>query len=360
MGTRIDGLRIALGFIIDRVCADKEIHNEYGCYSVDDIINQVIMEYIIKDYQVNAERKSILKHREAHGMTGKYDADRTAQLYKRLVQRATHYKDYNRQQLIESSGITRVDFTRNPMDGPSNWQNAYTLTDIDFHDLMLQDECPLLSKIFEHKISSKTSVPNPMFQQMFSIYESKVNELYSAMDDNDPRTIIEKTIEYFSLQWLYCIELFYDVAIEAERQGRHKDIPFSRVKALCAQIGEMPPTEWFPIEIRAVENRMLMKRQEYIFDLFNLNDEEWAFQRDCIADALKIAGFLGQLKGGAAFIPIVHEISEQEKADFIKENYWIWKNRKHYEWPKRSRIQSVRDLYEHLTMEMPTHTKKNS
>ncbi len=81
------------------------------------------MEYIIKEYQTYAERQSVSKHREEHGMTGEYDADRTAQLYKRLIQRAEHYKDYNRQHLLETTGVTRVDFTRNPMDGPSNWQN---------------------------------------------------------------------------------------------------------------------------------------------------------------------------------------------------------------------------------------------
>lgn len=360
MGTMIDGLRVALKMTIERVCADIEIHNDCGRYSVDDIINQVIMEYIIKEYQVYAERQSVSKHREEHGLTGKFDADRTAQLYKRLIQRAKHYKECNRQDLLESTGVTRVDFTINPMDGPSNWQNAYTLTRIDFHDLMLQDECPLLSKIFEHKISSKTSVPNPMFQQMFSTYENKIDELFVAIDESNPSSVIEKTIEYFSIQWLYNIELFYEVALEAERQGRHKDIPFSRVSALCARVGQMPSTDWFPVEIRAVENRMIMKRQEYCQDIFVLNDEDWAFQRDCIHDALKIVGFLGQLKGGTAFIPAIHEISADEKADFIRENYWLWDNRKHYDWPRRSRIQSMRDLYEQLTVKMPSHTEKNS
>lgn len=360
MGAKIEGLRIALKMTIERVCADIEMHDDYGRYSVDDIIDQVIMEYIIKEYQTYAERQSVSKHREEHGMTGEYDADRTAQLYKRLIQRAEHYKDYNRQHLLETTGVTRVDFTRNPMDGPSNWQNAYTLTRIDFHDLMLQDECPLLSKIFEHKISSKTSVPNPMFQQMFSTYEKKVDELFMSMDDSNALSIIEKTIEYFSLQWLYNIEFFYEVAIEAERQGRHKDIPFSRVSALCAQVGQMPVAKWFPVEIRAVENRMLMKRQDYCPDIFNLDDEDWAFQKDVIADAIKTVGFLGQLKGGTAFIPAVHEISEQEKAEFIKEHYWLWDKRKHFEWPKRSRIQSMRDLFDNLTVRMPSHTGKNS
>lgn len=360
MGTKIEGLRIALKYTLDRVYRDKEILDDYGHYSVEDVINQVIMEYIVKEYQLYAERKSVSKHREAHGLTGEYDADRTAQLYKRLIQRAEHYKEINRQQMMETSGVTRIDLSRNPMEGPSNWQNAYTLTDVDFHELMMQYECPLLSKIYEHKISSKTSVPNPMFQDLFLRYETKIDELYVSMNQADPASVIEKTIEFFSLQWIYCIELFYEVALEAEQRGRHRDIPFTRVEALCIHIPVIPPTELFPFEVRAAECRMLMKRQDYIPDVFSLNDEDWAFQMDIIGEALRLTSFLGHLKGGTAFIPAIHEISAEEKADFIRENYWLWDNRKHYEWPRRSRIQSMRDLYEHLTVKMQSHTEKNS
>ena len=67
MGTGIEGLRIALKNMLDCVYQDKEILDDYGHYSVDDVINQVIMEYIVKEYHVYAERKSISKHRAAHG-----------------------------------------------------------------------------------------------------------------------------------------------------------------------------------------------------------------------------------------------------------------------------------------------------
>lgn len=360
MDVNMEVIRIAMYQILDNVYPDLTILSEYGHYTADDIIDQSIMEYIIKEYQAYAERKSIRRHRYENGMTSDLDDAATAQRYNRLIEKAEHYKQIKRNQLWESAGVQRIDLSKNEMYGPSNWQNAYSLTDTEFHELTMQDECRLLKKIFEHKISSKNSVPNPMFKEMFSEYEAQLNELYASMDLQSPDSIIAKTSELFSLQWIYNIELFYRVTLEAEKHNFPQEIPYKRIAALCAHVPIIPATDWSPLEIHGAENRMLQKRELYCEDIFTMPDEEWAFQMDIIGEACRLKEILSQAKGGTAFIPYFHQVPSSEKAKFIRDRYWLWDKRQHFDLSNRKRIQYMRNLYENLTVEMTKPQSKKS
>lgn len=359
MSVEMDAIRIAMFQLLDNTYPGLDLL-ELGRYTVDDIIDQVIMVYIIKDYQLHAERRSMRQHRDENGMVTQYDDAASAQRYNRLIEKAEHYKQCNRERLWKTAGVHRIELSYNDMSGASNWQNAYSLTDTEFHELTMQDECKLLKKIFEHKISSKSSVPNPMFKTLFSVYEAKLEELYTSMDMSVPESVIAKTSELFNLQWKYNVELFYQITLEAEKYGFPKVIPYQRIAALCWQVPVIPATDWFPLEIHGAENRMLMKRDVYCHDIFALSDEEWAFQLDIIGDTCRLKEILNQMGEGKAFIPYIHELKTSEKADFIKERYWLWDKRQHFDWTNRKRIQFMRDLYENLTVEMPRMKSKNS
>lgn len=355
----IEAIRSDMFQMLDNVYPVLDILGN-GRYSVDDILDQVIMEYIIKDYQQNAPRKSVRQHRDEHGMTNQIDDAATAQRYNRIIRKANHYKQFNAQQLQQTAGVIHVDATQNDLNGPSNWQNAYTYTDINFHELTMQDRCPLLKKIFEHKIPSAKSVPNPDFIAMFESYSKEVDALQQSMDMDKPDSIISKTVELFILQWKYHVELFYGLTMEAEKHGFPKQIPYKRMAALCCLVPSIPPAPWFPMEIRAAENRMLMKRDLYISDIFSLNDDDWAFQMDIIGETLRLKEILGQAQGGTAFLPFIHQLSALDKAMFIREKYWLWSKRPVFDWSNRKRIQYMRDLYDNLTVKIPKPSAKNS
>ena len=359
MEIKMNAIRSAMYQILDGIYPGLDLL-EYGRYSVDDILDQVIMEYIIKDYQQSANRQSIRQHRNDNGMITQLDDAATAQRYNRLVEKANHYKQINAQQLLESAGVRIIDQTKNDMSGPSNWQNAYSLTSVEFHELTMQDHCKLLKKIFEHKISSKSSVPNPEFINLFAEYSNYIEELFQSMDLDDPNSIIEKTSEFFILQWKYNVDLFYGITAEAIKFNFPRPIPFRRVMALCCLVPKMPPVSWYPYETLAAYNRMLMKRECYINDIFTLSDEDWAFQLDIIGDTVRLMSILGHAKGGTAFVPYFQQLSPVEKASFIREKYWIWDKRHSFEWKNRKQIQYMRDLYETLHPEMPKPQQKNS
>ena len=360
MDFELQGIRTAMFHLINETYPYVETL-KLCRFSIDDILDQLIMENIIIEYQYYAERKSIRQHRIDNNMTQtEEDENASAQRYARLLSKANHYKEYNQKELCEATGHKKIDLTTNELDGPSNWQNSYSLTEIDFHELMMQDECKLLPKIFEHKLTSKDGVPNPMFKELFANYQQKIDELYDSMDMRDPNSIIAKTSEYFNLQRLYNIEFFYDLTLEAEKNGFPKEIPYDRIWALCGRVYVIPPTEWFPYEINGAENRMLMKRGAYCADIYTLSDIEWIIQFGLILDCLRLKEMVRQLKGGYAFLPYFHDLSAQTKADFIREKYWLWDNRKSFDWTNRKRIQNMRDLYDKLTMQMPKPESKKS
>ena len=359
MEITMNAIRSAMYQILEGLYPDLDLL-ENGRYSVEDILDQVIMEYIIKDYQQSATRQSIRQHRNDNGMITQLDDAATAQRYNRLVEKANHYKQINAQQLLESSGVEIIDQTKNDMSGPSNWQNAYTLTAVEFHELTMQDQCKLLKKIFEHKISSKSSVPNPEFKSLFTEYSSCIEELYQSMDLDDPNSIIAKTTEFFVLQWKYNVDIFYGITAEAVKFNFPRPIPYRRIMALCCPVSRVAPVPWYPYEIPVAYNRMLMKRECYINDIFTLSDEDWAFQLDIIGDTVRLINILGHAKGGTAFVPYFQQLLPEEKAAFIREKYWIWDRRHSFEWKNRKQIQYMRDLYETLHPEMPKPQQKNS
>lgn len=46
------------------------------------------------------------------------------------------------------------------------------------------------------------------------------------------------------------------------------------------------------------------------------------------------------------------------KLEFLREKYWIWDKRVAFDWSNRKRIQCMRDLYEHLTVDMSGSDKE--
>jgi len=327
---------------------------EYGRYSVDDILDQIVMELIAIDSQLGSERFSASHHRRENDLVEEYYSDdASAHKVSRLVKKVEHYKSVNRNELLRSAGIEKYDPARNSMDGPSNWQNSYQLSETDFHELMMQSTCKLLFKITEHKLSSKTSVPNPLFIELFSEYEGEVERLFELASENEPTNVINATVEYFNLQRQYSIELFYAIASEAGKWNYPKD-RYKRAAALCALVPVIPQMDDFPYEIRGAQLRMLMRRNEYVSDIFSLSDEDWAFQKDLIGVACRLTTFIIHYAAGKHFLPMMHEVQSEEKAEFIKERYWLWGQRPHFQWESRKKIQAMRDICDVLTVKLPS------
>ena len=110
----------------------------------------------------------------------------------------------------------------------------------------------------------------------------------------------------------------------------------------------------FPYEIRGAQLRMLMRRNEYVSDIFSLSDEDWAFQKDLIGVACRLTTFIIHYAAGKHFLPMMREVQSEEKAEFIKERYWLWGQRPHFQWESRKKIQAMRDICDVLTVKLPS------
>ena len=310
------------------------------------------MDLIVIDYQMSAPRKSLRQHCIDHGMPDDGSDDR---MYKQLalrMKKANLYRGVNADALERSTGVRVLDLTENDMSGPSNYQNSYDLTNVDFLDLLMQERCKLLQKIFERKVSNKNGTRNPQFKSLFAEYESQVSQMASSVEGDDPSAVIEKTIKLFKLHRAYSIELFYALTLEAERHGFPKPVPSDRIAHLCASIHIIPPSPYCYVPAVAAEQRMFMVRDSYCSDVFTLADDEWEEQTYGLVEACRLKTILIRTRGNGGFISYVHGLSQEEKLEFIRDRYWLWDKCAAFDWTNRKRIQYMRDLYAALTWDM--------
>ena len=358
MHTTLDGIRIAMKHIADAAFISLEpIQRTH--YTLDDIVDQAIMDLIVIDYQMSAPRKSLRQHCIDHGMPVDGKDNRDYMRLSRRMYKANHYKGINAEMLERSAGVRVLDFTENDMSGPSNYHNAYTLTNVDFHELQMQDGCKLLQKIFEHKVSNKNGTPNPQFKLLFTEYDKWVTRMASSAIEDNVDVAIERTIELFRLQRAYNIEFFYTLTLEAERHGFPQPVPTERVSHLCASIPVIPPSPHCCVVVLAAEQRMFMVRDSYCRDVFTLADDKWEEQAYGMVEACRLKTLLIRPMRGRGFISYIHKLSQEEKLYFMRNRYWLWDKCVTFDWSNRKRIQYMRELFAKLTQDMPG-PQKNS
>jgi hypothetical protein len=89
MHTTLDGIRIAMKHIADAAFISLEpIQRTH--YTLDDIVDQAIMDLIVIDYQMSAHRKSLRQHCIDHGMPVDGKDNRDYMRLSRRMYKANH------------------------------------------------------------------------------------------------------------------------------------------------------------------------------------------------------------------------------------------------------------------------------
>ena len=102
-------------------------------------------------------------------------------------------------------------------------------------------------------------------------YEKLTEGLVKKLDGDD-EDVIFATLALFTLEWKYNVELFYQCAVEAEK-NKVKEIPLERIAPLCAELSVPVPPEC--TTIIQTESRFVLHRQELVKLIYNDPDELW-------------------------------------------------------------------------------------
>lgn len=345
--------KILIDFVHQNYPYVKELEKTY--YSVEDIVDQAIMEMIALDYQIHSEKKSIaqfiLEDKESlfdKGIDAEQEFERLRAKYSRLIRKTNAIRDKQRELEENASECVIIDIFENDEDALVNFKKEYPLTRVAFEELKSLANCDLFYDLINKRIVSAKKVSGDVIRTEYSDYQDYIQAKYNEMSNSeDPQLILENTLEYYNIQWKHGIEFMYELLDESSKNG-YPIIPIKIINMLSGYVGILPGADWYEEPVRNVRFRMLMKRNRFLVDIFKKDAVEWDYYEAAICDAQRLIKVIREetVFDNSAQTPQyqIGCISIDEKVSFIKNHYWLWDNRKEYDLPK-SKIKQLRKVY---------------
>lgn len=304
--------------------------------SVDDMIDHIIYEGIKYAYDNYAEKKSVRQHLIDNNM----DDDSERRKFSRAIQYAQYYRDLQFEQIAQNNHIEVDELHGKDMKEFETRMEGHEITAMNFVELCNMRDIPLLNKIIGRQIQSSKKVSNSDFVTMMNEYEAYIDKLESEMD-TDEKTVYNTEL-YFTLEWKYNIDLVYNMVLEAEKQG-YPDITIDNARWLCGTV-QIPGSEWYPY-VAGVDCRMIMHRHKLVPFMFDLSSEDEIADRDARNAALyHLKSFIATFNAKKSITELVYTTSMSDRAEFIKNRYWIWKHHTKKDWTPE-RIKYARKVF---------------
>lgn len=304
--------------------------------SLDDMIDHIIYEGIKYAYDDYAEKKSIRQHLKDNNM----DDDSERRKFSRALQYAQYYRDLQFDQVIRENHIAVDELHGKDMTEFDTRMEGHEISAMNFVELCNMRDIPLLNKIIGKQIQSSKKVSNPTFIALMDQYDAYIDKLESGMDTDE--AVVYNTELYFTLEWKYNVNLVYRIVLEAEKNG-FPEISKDQVRWLCGTV-QIPGSPWYPYNA-GVECRMIMHRHKYLPYMFSLETEDEIADRDAKNAALyHLKSFIATFNSRKSITELVHTTDMSDRAEFIRNRYWIWKHHEKKEWTPE-RIKYARTVY---------------
>ena len=213
---------------------------------------------------------------------------------------------------------------------------------------------PLLKAIVNKRICDVKKISNAEFIEYMQEYEKLIEGLVKKLDDDD-EDVIFATLALFTLEWKYNVELFYQCAVEAEKNN-FKEVPLERLAPLCAELSVPVPPEY--TTIIHTESRFVLHRKKLVKFIYDDPDELWEEIYDKLWNYFVAKYYIEK--------EIVHKwsmpeyfathISRDKWAAFFREHYDLRKIYVKKEWTNK-RIRYVRKVIEIMVKNMDVPRK---
>lgn len=340
MDMSVSILRHTLEILVDSwISKAPDLTN--GHYSVDDILDQLIFEIIKEEYKMYSPKHTIQYYLE------KYDCDGSNRKYTRAIQYAQHYRDYYNNQIKTSLNLSVPELDAQDMSGHHKF-SGHSFTEQEFLMFKLQAECPLINKLHGHQIDSSKNVTETNFKELFNDYAEKLDELEPRLDN--PNQVISRTFTYYGIETHFLTDFLYFLVVEAEKFNFPTDVSTDRILTIIAPTLIIPSNRWCP-SVPIADLCVIPKWDCFNRDILLQDDKAWQKTQSHLIDNKRIKNCILQ-QCHQKFIEYMHLCSEEDKASFIVNHYWIWDKRPHYEWNSK-RIRYFRKLHALMTQDIP-------
>lgn len=347
----IDRLQRHIINMMGSVCLDFSDIQHYSYYSKEDICNFILFQLIRNDYINKLPEISLLQYikEQNDGIDNDYYAQ--YQTDKRKTSRMIRYAQYYRS--LQNDRIKKTIDERIPelepqiLTGKKENFEGYRFTRLQYREIEQIEKYPIFKKIVEGQIKEK--LRNPDFVDYHEEYYRLMLDLKEKA--NTPEMIIENSILMYHLEWKYRIYFYYYVAKEAYKEN--KEIPIERCKNLTADkytIGLSYPWNLFPV----LENKLVLRHKNYCADLLSDDDYVWNKKVRVYSEILLIQALLLNVDGKkrTKLYTLISEIDNAEKAEFIKENFWLWDIVEPFNWEPKM-IRDYRKIRQQCNLDQP-------
>lgn len=312
--------------------------------SVDDLSTQLMFELIKEHYKDSAPRHPIsyyIKEDAKEANSSKVTVvSRKNSNYTDAIQHTQRYRTDTNDMFELLYGVSLPELEPVEMDGKRR-PKGYSITYADYLGLKLSMGCDLLKKLHGGQIDRSHNVSEARFKELFRGYQEQIDKLEPRV--NDSKSVIANTFFYFSTETHFLIDFLYGIVLAAERRGFPSDVPSERIIDICGTEIYIPETEWCPGVFMA-DNFMLMKWGALLGDVFEDSDETWNRKAALLRDCKQLKSRVLQANRDE-MVSIVSQCGDEEMADYIVENYWVWDVRpQEYKWTTE-RIRYFRKLH---------------
>ena len=353
LSKEIEDLRFHIYIRINNGSRALSQNGKIGHYTIDDICDQILFEMIKNEYTQNAPKMSLRQYlAEKHQVEYCVDIDDIIKNEKRkdtrMIQYAQHYRDLLQERIKKEYGETLDELYPQTFEKNINNFDGYKFTKLAYREIEQLENYPILNKITEGQIHN--TVRNPAFIQLHQEYYDLVSSL--KVDASTPEKILECAISLFYLEWRYKINSLYQICNIASDYGYPLD-KLQRIKSIISDISSVPSDSFIPVDLIPVENRLIMHQEKYYQDLFSSPESEWTYLYVEYIQILRIVKLLtSPFKKNDRLMEKLSTISTDDKAEFIKERFWIWDTIKPFEWDN-NKIRYYKDIRKIIFLDQP-------
>lgn len=310
----------------------NDFDNEF--ITLDDVIDFTIYEGIKKCYDYYAPKMKISEYvKKSPTLVDSVEAD--TRFYGRYLQYAQYYRSELNDMIEDARGIRIAELEGRDISDIKVRTEGIELNEMSFYELLNLSQVEILKKITAGQISDSKKISNSRFRELMEKYESELDNLYKEMKSD--ALILLNTHKFFNLEWIYNIDLIYDIAVEAEKRGVKK-FDIKRLVGIAGNINIQGDAS-FPNNLNT-QSRMVMSRKKLIPLIF----EDDMVIRNKLVEAYRMNYFLYYFNESKLHEVLHKMASEKEMAEFVKKYYWIWDTRSKKEWTNK-RIKIARQLF---------------
>lgn len=316
-------------------------HYAKSPFNVEDFRDCTLFEIIKEAYGESEKKKSLRAHRQS-------DADDLRMRDSRWISYAQHYRKLQYERVKERTGKCVSELLPDDVDSMSGKLTGHLVTDMQYFELKTMSRLPILKAVINKRICDVKKISNEQFIQGMHEYDSVIDELLKLLDGNT-EDVLFATIALYTLEWKYNIELFYNCAVEAEK-NKVKEVPINRLALLCAVLYVLAPSN----TVLPIESRFVLHRRDLVPYMYEANDEDWEAVKEKFYQYFIVKYYVRKDMFHNLTIPqyVATHISRETWADFIREHYNLRNIYKTKEWNNK-RIRYFRKMVQAMIRDVP-------